>query len=45
MIKKVSEQWDNVEQDLERQGNANRQHLQSVAEKVGEVRKALRTMC
>lgn len=45
MVKKVSEQWETVDKDVESLGNANRQELQSVAEKVGEVRQALRTMC
>ena len=43
MIKKVSEQWEAVDGDSLR--NSNKQELKSVADKVGEVRQALRSMC
>ena len=45
MIKKVSEQWDAVDGDAGSLRNANKQELKSVADKVGEVRQALRSMC
>ena len=45
MIKKVSEQWDAVDGDAGSLRNANKQELKSVADMVGEVRQALRSMC
>ena len=45
MIKKISEQWDGMEEDLDRLGNSDGPQLQSVARKVGDVREALQSMC
>ncbi|MFP6739900.1 MAG: hypothetical protein VCD34_14300 [Planctomycetota bacterium] len=45
MIKKVSEQWEAVDGDADSLRNSNKQELKSVADKVGEVRQALRSMC
>ena len=45
MIKKVSEQWEAVDGDTDSLRNADKGQLKSVADKVGEVRQALRTMC
>ena len=45
MIKKVSEQWEAVDGDADSLRNADKGQLKSVADKVGEVRQALRTMC
>ncbi len=45
MIKKVSEQWETVDGDADSLRNADKRQLKSVADKVGEVRQALRTMC
>ena len=45
MIKKISEQWDGMEEALDRLGNSDGPQLQSVARKVGDVREALQSMC
>ncbi len=45
MIKKISEQWDGMEEDLDRLGDSDGPQLQSVARKVGDVREALQSMC
>ena len=45
MIKKISEQWDGMEEDLDRLGNSAGPQLHSVARKVGDVREAMQSMC
>ena len=45
MIKKISEQWDGMEKDLDRLESSDEPQLESVAQKVGDVRTALQNMC